>query len=83
MQTRANNFAVQMELDFKGDTLTLRTPREKQTCAYKVVRSDKTSLVVVTDRDGPADEQTLSFVDDDSLRWRALDAMTVRFLRDP
>jgi hypothetical protein len=81
-QAAANAFAVQMELDFKGETVSVRTTREKQSSKYKVVRSDKASVVIVTDADGATDEQTLSFVTDDSLKWKVLDGKAVTFLKE-
>ena len=82
VQAAANAFAVQMELDFKGETVSVRTTREKQSSKYKVVRSDKTSVVIVTDADGATDEQTLTFVTDDSLKWKVLDGKAVTFLKE-
>ena len=82
VQAAANSFAVQMELDFKGDTLSVRTVREKQSSKYKVVRSDKSSVVIVTDADGANDEQTLSFITDDSLKWKAVEGKAITFLKE-
>ncbi len=82
VQAAANAFAVQMELDFKGETVSVRTTREKQSSKYKVVRSDKTSVVIVTDADGAADEQTLSVLTDDSLKWKVLEGKAVTFLKE-
>jgi hypothetical protein len=82
VQAAANLFAVGMELDFKGDTVSVRTVRDKTSSKYKVVRSDKSSVVIVTDADGANDEQTLSFITDDSLKWKALEGKTVTFLKE-
>ncbi len=82
VQAAANTFAVGMELDFKGDTVSVRTVREKTSSKYKVVRSDKTSVVIVTDADGANDEQTLNFVTDDSMKWKVLEGKSVTFLKE-
>src|SRR5690242_16504445 len=59
----ANTFASQTTLVVKGDQITLTFPRETQTGKYKIVREDKSTVVIVTDKDGPNDQQTFTFVD--------------------
>ena len=60
----ANAFATATELDVKGDAITVTTPKDKQSGRYKVVKQDKTTLVITTDKDGADDPQTFTFVDD-------------------
>ncbi len=80
-QARANDFAVQTELDVKGDTITVTFPKEKQSGKYKVVSETKSTVVIVTDRDGDADKQTLTFVDDKTLKWTVIEGKTITFAK--
>src|SRR5271155_1908930 len=45
----ANAFAAALRLDVTGDGITVTTPKDKQTGHYKVVKEDKTAVVIVTD----------------------------------
>jgi hypothetical protein len=65
----ANAFAAAMSLEVKGDAITITTPKDKQSGRYHVVKEDKTSVVITTDKDGPGEPQTFTFVDDKTLRW--------------
>jgi hypothetical protein len=75
----ANAFATGTELEVKGDSITITTPRDKQTGRYKVVKQDKATLVITTDKDGPADPQTFTFVDDKTVRWAVLEGKSILF----
>jgi hypothetical protein len=65
----ANAFAAGMQLEVKGDAITVTTPKDKQAGHYKVVKEDKAGVVITTDKDGPGEPQTFTFVDDKTLRW--------------
>lgn len=80
-QARANDFAMAMELEVKGDTITVKSPSDKQTGKYKVVEDSKTKLVIVTDKDGPDDKQTFTFSDDKTMKWSVVDGKTITFVR--
>src|SRR5580692_11525135 len=75
----ANTFAMGTELEVKGDTITVTTPKDTQTGRYKVVRQDKATLVITTDKDGPDDPQTFTFVDDKTVRWAVLEGKSILF----
>ena len=75
----ANAFAVGTELEVKGDSITVTTPKDKQTGRYKVMKQDKATLVITTDRDGPNDPQTFTFVDDKTVRWAVLEGKSILF----
>ena len=77
----ANAFAAGTELEVKGDAITVTTPRDKQSGRYKIVKQDKTVLVITTDKDGADDPQTFTFVDDKTVRWAVLDGKTILFTR--
>jgi hypothetical protein len=77
----ANAFATGMQIDVKGDTLTVSTPKDKQTGHYKVVKEDKSSLVITTEKDGPDEPQRFTFVDDKTLKWSVQDGKTIVFAR--
>ncbi len=65
----ANVFATGMKLEVKGDAITVTTPKDKQSGRYHVVKEDKASVVITTDKDGPTQPQTFLFVDDKTIRW--------------
>jgi hypothetical protein len=77
----ANAFAMGTELEVKGDAITVSTPRDKQSGRYKIVRQDKTTLVITTDRDGPSDPQTFTFVDDKTVRWAVVEGKSIVFAK--
>jgi hypothetical protein len=77
----ANAFATSTELEVKGDAITVTTPKDKQSGRYKVVKQDKTTLVITTDKDGPAEPQTFTFVDDKTVRWTVLEGRAIVFAR--
>jgi len=77
----ANAFATGTELEVKGDSITVTTPRDKQSGRYKVVRQDKTTLVITTDKDGPGEPQTFTFADDKTMRWAVLDGRAIVFAK--
>lgn len=81
MQTVANTFATQTEIDVKGDLITVTTPKDRQSGKYKVVREDKAQVVIVTDKDGPDDAQTFTFVDDKTMRWSVLEGKSIVFVK--
>ena len=75
----ANAFAIGTELEIKGDSITVTTPKDKQSGRYKVVKQDKATLVITTDKDGPGDPQTFTFVDDKTVRWAVLEGKSILF----
>ena len=81
VQWRANDFAAQTELDVKGDLITISFPKDKQSGRYKVLEETKTTLVIVTDKDGPNDKQTFTFVDDKTMKWTVLEGKTITFAK--
>jgi hypothetical protein len=78
---QANAFATGTELVVKGDSITVTTPKDRQSGRYKVVRQDKTTLVLTTDKDGPNERQTFTFVDDKTIRWAILEGKTIVFAK--
>jgi hypothetical protein len=80
-QAAANAFATGMTLEVSGDSITVTTPHDKQSGRYKVVREDKGTLVVTTDKDGPKEPQTFTFVDDKTLNWLVMDGEQIVFAR--
>jgi hypothetical protein len=80
-QAAANAFATGMTLEVSGDSITVTTPHDKQAGRYKVVREDKSTLVVTTDKDGPKEPQTFTFVDDKTLKWLVMDGEQIVFAK--
>jgi len=78
-QASANSFATGMTLEVSGDSITVTTPHDKQAGRYKVVREDKSTLVLTTDKDGPKEPQTFTFVDDKTVKWLVMDGELIVF----
>ncbi len=80
-QGAANAFAAAMELDVKGDSITVSTSKDKQSGRFRIVREDKTSLVLTTEKDGPEEPQTFTFVDPKTAKW-SVDGKAIVFVKD-
>lgn len=80
-QTAANAFATGMTLEVAGDSITVTTPHDKQSGHYKVVREDRSTLVLTTDKDGAKEPQTFTFVDDKTLKWLVMDGEQIVFAK--
>ena len=81
-QDAANQFAVDTELEFDGENVTVKNSSGKQSAKYKVVREDKRSIIIETDRDGPNDPQTFTFDTDRSMRWQIMPGKTLSFAKE-
>jgi hypothetical protein len=81
-QSAATSFASDTEIDVRGDAITVITPRDKQSGTYKVVKEDRSQVSIVTDKDGPTDVQTFTFVDDKTMKWNVVDGKTITFTRE-
>lgn len=68
----ANTFAAQTEILARGNQITVSTPQGKgQQGTYVVDDENKTTVVLHTDKDGPASRETLSFSEDGkTMTWR-------------
>jgi hypothetical protein len=80
-QVAADDFARNTSLEFKGDLLTIHSPRAVQSGKYKIKKEDKTSLVLTTDKDGEADPQTLTFSDPKTLKWAVFEGKVIVFVK--
>jgi hypothetical protein len=80
-QAAANAFAAATELDVRGDSITVSTPKEKQSGRYRVVREDKAVVVLTTDKDGPDEPQTFTFADAKTMKWSVLEGKTIVFVK--
>ena len=83
VQVSANDAARSMELEFKKDVVTIRPAKDKDplTARYFVLREDRCSVVVVTEKYGARDEQTITLDSDDVMRWQVLQGKTITFER--
>ncbi len=77
----ANAFATHVSFEVKGDVITVTTPKDVQAGHYKVVTDDGPKLVITTDKDGPNEPQTFTFVDDRTVKWAVLDGQAIVFTR--
>jgi hypothetical protein len=77
----AEVFATGTEMDFRGDSIVVVTPGEKQAGKYLVVKEDKSQIVIVTDKDGKDDLQTFTFIDERTMKWAAIPGKSIMFRR--
>jgi hypothetical protein len=77
----ANLFAANMELEFKGDQVSVHRGPEKQSTKFHVQRSDDKTIVIATDQDGPNDLQTFTFTDERTMDWTVQSGQTIQFIR--
>jgi hypothetical protein len=77
----ANAFAVATELDVKGDSITVTTPKGTQSGRYRVVKQDRATVLITTDKDGADSPETFVFVDERTVRWAVLDGRAIVFAR--
>jgi hypothetical protein len=82
VQPMADAFATGTEIDIRGESLLVTTPKGKQTGKFKVKSEDKTSITIWTDGDGPNDPQTFVFLDDRTMKWNVLEGKTITFRKD-
>jgi hypothetical protein len=81
-QSNANAFATGMELEVKGDVITVTfAPNQRQSGRYQVKSQNKTTVVITTDKDGPNTEETFTFVDDKTMRWAVFDGKAITFAK--
>jgi hypothetical protein len=80
-QGAANSFAASMELDVKGDSITVSTSKDRQSGHYRIVREDKGSVVLTTEKDGPDEPQTFTFVDAKTMKWSLLEGRSIVFVK--
>jgi hypothetical protein len=80
--TAANTFAFHTKLHFEGGEVTVLSPHQAQAGHYRVIREDATTLVLVTDADGPSAPETFTFGADGTMRWAILPGKAIVFARE-
>ena len=80
--TSANLFASTMELEFKGEQVSVHTGSDKQSAKFKVVKDDKTQVTITTDQDGPDDPQVFTFTDDHTMTWAIAPGKSIQFQKE-
>lgn len=81
-QDAANAFALATEITARGNLITVQTPQSKQQGTYVVDDENKTTVVLHTDKDGPANKETFAFADDGkTMTWRLGEGRTITFAK--
>lgn len=75
LQSQADRYATQLEIDFKGDQITMTTPNGVAQSKYKVVKEDKGSITILSESD--ATEESIAFENDTSIQWTVLPGKTI------
>ena len=78
----ANLFASAMELEFKGEQVSVHTGSDKQSARFKIVKDDKTAVTITTDQDGPDDPQIFTFMDDHTMTWAIAPGKSIQFQKE-
>jgi hypothetical protein len=78
----ANLFASAMELEFKGDQVSVHTGSDKQSARFKIVKDEKTQVTITTDQDGPDDPQVFAFSDDHTMSWAVAPGKSIQFQKE-
>jgi hypothetical protein len=78
----ANAFALGTEIRVDGYAMTVQSHDQTQSGRYRVVREDATTVVLVTDADGPGAAHTFTFGDDGTMRWQVLAGKAIVFARE-
>src|SRR5258708_17432500 len=80
-QAAANAFAQGMELDVKGDKIVVVYPKgDAMAGKFSIDKTTtKEMLVLYTEKDGPEDKQTFTFVDDNTVKWKVNEGKAITF----
>jgi hypothetical protein len=78
-QDTANQFAKTMQLEFRGDSLTVIANGTKSASPFRVVKEDKTVVQIVPGTDVEGQTETFNLIDDQTMRWQALGTSTITF----
>jgi hypothetical protein len=77
-----NAYASKLQLDVKGDVITMVTAKDSRADHYTVVTEDKTHTVIATDLDGESDPQTFTFVDAKTMKWAVSPGSVIVFVKE-
>lgn len=80
VQAQADRWAGQVQIEFKGDVMTVTTPTGAASSRYKVTHEDKGSVKIVTDADGS--EESLAFESDSTMKWTAMPGKTITLAKE-
>jgi hypothetical protein len=82
-QALANQFAQTMQLEFKGDSLTVTSNGAKQSSPFRVLKEEKTVVQILPGTDTEGQPETFNMVDDQTMRWQVSGASTITFRKQP
>jgi hypothetical protein len=78
-QDTANQFAKTMQLEFRGDSLTVIANGTKSASPFRVVKEDKTVVQIIPGTDLEGQPETFNLIDDSTMRWQVLGSSTITF----
>lgn len=83
VQEASNTFATQTEIVARGNVITISIPATRGQPANFVVDDESKSTVVLhTEKDGPASKEIFAFSDDaKTMTWRVGDGRTIVFTK--
>jgi len=77
-----NAYAARLQMDVKGDAITLTTAKEVRADHYTVVQEDKARTVIMTDLDGESEPQTFTFPDAKTMKWSVSPGASIVFQKE-
>lgn len=75
VQNQADKYATQLDVQFKGDQVTMTTPAGSAQSRYKVVKEDKGSITIQSESDGT--EESMAFESDTTIQWTVMPGKTI------
>ena len=79
-EAAAASAAPKFELEVRGDSLTIKTPKETVSSKISLVRESPESIVIKSDADGN-NEETFTFKDEKTVAWK-VDNRSITFTKD-
>lgn len=78
----ANAYAMKTELDVKGSSMTITSPKDTRTFEYSVVKDEKTTLVIGTNKERANETETFTFEGDKSMKWAIDSTRSIVFVHE-
>jgi hypothetical protein len=79
-QAAADSYALGTAFEFKGENVTLKSPKSSSTTRYKVEKDEGSTIVIRGDKDAK-DPQTFTFIDPKTFRWSTAPGQSLVFTK--
>jgi hypothetical protein len=79
-QAAADSYALGTTFEFKGENVTLKSPKSSSTIRFRVEKDEGSTVVIAGDKD-PKDPQTFTFIDPKTFRWSTAPGQSIVFAK--